>query len=99
MGKKIHELDTVKIARERIAYLFNLARETFRNDPELAVESISVMERIALRFDITLPQEIKRFYCKKCKNPYSGYSKLRLYEGMMEIRCHHCGNIRRIPYK
>ncbi|GGM78732.1 hypothetical protein GCM10007108_16140 [Thermogymnomonas acidicola] len=83
------------IARERIWHMFDLA--SVEDDPALAARYIVIMERLALRMDLTLPKEIKRSYCKVCKWPYRFGTVLRIRRRLLIVHCGHCGDIRRIP--
>ena len=87
------------IAKERIETLHELS---LREKDTMAADSrrhIEIMERIAMRTDITLPQSIKRSYCKKCKNPYGTSTRMRLKGGkILLITCGNCGDRRRFDY-
>lgn len=91
-------LDIQSIAKDRIEYLHGLALRNASSDVRLSQSSIIIMERLALRFDITLSPKIKRSYCKKCKTPYSSDTRIRLKDGLSIITCGKCGDIRRLPY-
>jgi len=96
MRKKINK-DIVYIAERRINYLFNLAVDN-RSEIALCNRYISMAEAIARRMDITLPRDIKRKYCKRCKTLYSVNAHIRLRHRILTVRCGNCGDIRRIPY-
>lgn len=96
--KNNNDLDVRSIALERIAYLHGLALRNASSDSTLSRNSIITMERLALRFDITLSPEIKRSYCKMCKTPYTANTRIRLKSGLSIITCSNCGDIRRLPY-
>lgn len=86
--------DAQRIARERISGLVHMARKHH----EMSTRYLSIAENIAKRMDITLPKEIKRAYCKSCKHPYDGNSRIRVKEGLVTVKCAYCDNVRRIPY-
>lgn len=81
------------IAKERIDLLVDLARHGPK--PE---RYVTIAERIAMRMDITLPAQIKRSYCKKCKCPYDANTRIRIAKGIVTVRCSKCSDLRRIPY-
>ncbi|MHB1708737.1 MAG: ribonuclease P Rpr2/Rpp21/SNM1 subunit family protein [Thermoplasmataceae archaeon] len=87
--------DAERIARERISGLVHMAR----SHHEMSTRYLSIAENIAKRMDITLPKEIKRAYCKSCKHPYDGSSRIRVKEGLVTVKCGYCDDVRRIPYK
>lgn len=93
------EINLHSIALERIDNMHRLALAAVGTDTDLSRDYITIMERISFRFDITLPKAIKRSYCKMCKKPYTSHDSVRLRNGLLEIRCGGCGNIRRIPYR
>ncbi|MEM0157477.1 MAG: ribonuclease P protein component 4 [Thermoplasmataceae archaeon] len=92
------EINLHAIALERIGNMHRMALATVNSNTDLSREYISLMEKISFRLDITLPANIKRSYCKKCKKPYTSSDTVRLKKGLVEIRCSSCGNVRRIPY-
>lgn len=87
------------LALERMHYLFKLAEEKKHTSPELAERYIDIAERIAKRLDISLPKEIKRFYCKRCGRPYGDKTRVRVKKGLCLVTCGNCGDLRRLPYR
>ncbi|MHB1440335.1 MAG: ribonuclease P Rpr2/Rpp21/SNM1 subunit family protein [Cuniculiplasma sp.] len=83
---------TMKTAMRRIKYLHDLSQSDSPVDPSLAIEQ---MERIAIRFDITLPKYIKRSYCKQCRKLYRNNARIRSKNGTLLVTCLNCGCIRR----
>lgn len=88
-----------KIAFERMRILFEQARLKKDTDPELATRYMRLVERIGKRMDLSVPKEIKRFYCKGCGIPYGGNARIRIKKGLCFVTCGQCGEIRRIPYR
>lgn len=99
LEKKLSKNGYKKIAMERIEVLLEESGKNLCDDIESSRRDIELAEAIAKRMDITLPAEIKRSYCKKCKTPYSHKTTVRLKNGISNIKCSHCGNIRRLPYR
>ncbi|MHB8372757.1 MAG: ribonuclease P protein component 4 [Thermoplasmataceae archaeon] len=85
------------IAIGRINRMFIMAVEAQLSDPVLSRRYICIMEKIAMRADITLSSQIKRSYCKRCKNVYPGNNRIRLKNKLVRITCLYCGDIRKIP--
>ncbi len=80
------------VAQKRIDYLYALMNtETVVPKTEI----VKQIEKLSVRFDITLSQNIKRSYCKNCKHPYESNYRLRIKKGMVLITCLNCNNIRR----
>lgn len=87
------------IAYERMHRLFELAHARKDDEPELASKYIRLAERIGKRMDMSVPKEIKRFYCKKCGLPYGEDTRIRVKKGLLIVTCRNCSDIRRIPYR
>lgn len=88
------------IAKERIRILHEMSLKEKETEPGYARIHIGIMERIARRTDITLPQAIKRSYCKKCSTPYGKEARLRLKRGkILLLTCSECGDTRRFDYR
>jgi len=92
---QLSKKDAELIARDRIKSLVELAAASH----EMETRYIALAESIAKRMDITLPQSIKRSYCKKCKHLYDGKSRMRIKKGIVTITCSHCSDVRRLPYR
>lgn len=84
-----------EMALRRIHYLNDLLFTDNDIDKSTIVRQ---MENISIRFDLTLPMEIKRSFCKKCKTPYDEKMTLRCRNSNVVLKCGKCGDIRRIPY-
>jgi ribonuclease P protein subunit RPR2 len=90
-----------KIANERIEILFRLAeREALRGNSTRANRYASLAAKIGMRYNVRLPREFKRRYCRKChvflvpgKN-----CRVRISRGKVTTTCGECGDVRRIPY-
>ncbi|MEM0140032.1 MAG: ribonuclease P [Ferroplasma sp.] len=84
----------VDISKERIKMLFQLACNA--EDIDLSRRYIAIMEKVAMRMNITIERNIKLLYCKKCKSPYKGIG-LKLKNKTITVKCPYCGDIRHIP--
>ncbi|MCS7120535.1 MAG: ribonuclease P protein component 4 [Nitrososphaerota archaeon] len=93
-----------KIALERIATLFHLAREAANDRPELADRYVEIARKIAMRSRVRIPKEYRIFFCKRCKRflvPGVG-SRIRIQprrEPHVVITCKHCDAKRRVPLR
>jgi len=90
-----------KIALERIDILFRLAeREAVAGNSARADRYASLAAKIGMRYNVRLPREFKRRYCRRChaflvpgKN-----CRVRVSRGLVTSTCGVCGDIRRFPY-
>jgi len=96
--------ETRRIALQRIHFLFSLAKEKIREEPELAQRYVEIARRIAMRTRLRLPVEYRRMVCGHCKSfIYAGVNcRVRAQqrrEPHMVITCLVCGKQTRIPLK
>ena len=56
-----------EIASRRILILFENAISNARNNPELSQRQAHISKKIAMRFKIKMPWQIRSSFCKKCK--------------------------------
>ncbi len=88
----------VRTARERISYLIKRAEEYKSKDYELARRYIELARKIAMKYRVRIPRELKAVYCKKCLYPYrDGKFRVRVRKSRVIITCLNCGFVRRIP--
>jgi ribonuclease P protein subunit RPR2 len=92
-----------KIARERIQILFTLAEKEFRKHPERARRYVELARKIGLRYNVRLPKELKRKFCKNCYSllipGISSKIKLDSKKKAVSIICLKCNRIYRYPYR
>lgn len=88
------------IANERINILFNLAEDEFFSHQERSDRYVELALKISTKYNIGIPKEWKRRYCKKCHKflYYGQNSSVRLIDSKINIKCGECGHIMRIPY-
>ena len=87
-----------RIAKERVAYLIGRAEEYKTKDYELARRYVELAKRIAMRYRVRIPKELKMTYCKKCLYPYrEGRFRVRIRKSRVIVTCLNCGYVRRIP--
>jgi ribonuclease P protein subunit RPR2 len=94
MGKK----DVMgQIARERICRLFELAGKEFSEHPERSDRYVQLALKIGKRCNESVPWELKKNYCKKCKSylKEGRNSKIRIEGSILKITCNKCGFTRK----
>ncbi len=91
----------VNIARERIAYLNDLAdRMGASGRLDLAGRYLQLSGKIGMKYNLRQPRGFRLRYCKHCAAYLmSGRNAVvRLKKGVLEVRCLQCGRVRRKPY-
>lgn len=90
-----------KIAKERISILFNLAERELNKHPERSRRYVELARKIGLRYNIRLPKELKRKFCKNCNTLLRpGLTcTVRMEKKMLSIRCSNCKEIYRYKVK
>ncbi|MBI2109938.1 ribonuclease P [Candidatus Woesearchaeota archaeon] len=56
----------IRLAEEHILALFKEAENEFKKHPERSNRYVKLARRIAMKFQIKLPIELKRKFCKHC---------------------------------
>jgi len=96
-------LQRMKIARERIERLFDLAKEELKTNPERSRDYVKLARKIGKRYNVRLTKKQKRSFCKKCNQLLipSRTSKVNIdtKKKIKIIKCMNCGNIYKYPYK
>jgi ribonuclease P protein subunit RPR2 len=89
--------------RERIEKLFSLAGKEFYSHPERSHRYVSLARKIAMRYNIRLPAELKRLYCKKCykylKPSINSRVRTNRVQRAVIVTCMECGHVMRYPYR
>lgn len=90
-----------KIAKERISILFKEAGSAFSKDKKLAHRYVTLARKIAMKYKVRIPRELKRKYCKHCyrflmpgKN-----CRVRNKDGGTVYYCLECKRYMRFPYR
>lgn len=92
----------VRIARERILDLFELARrEATEGDPTLADRYVRLARDVAARYNVRFLPEYRELYCRGCSAYWiEGRSvRTRLHGGRRVRTCLRCGRSRRTALK
>ncbi len=88
------------MAHQRIQRLFELAGHEFKTHPERSNRYVGLARRIAMRYRVRMPQELKRTVCKHC-HAYlvqGVTARTRLQGTHITTTCLSCGKQMRLPY-
>ena len=92
-----------RIARERIQILFNLAEKNLGKHPERSKRYVELARKIGLRYNVRLPKDTKRSFCKNCSSLLipGKTSSIRLDSNRKAIiiKCLRCNKIYRYSYR
>jgi ribonuclease P protein subunit RPR2 len=87
-----------KIAKERIAILFDEARKIVGEDKKLATRYAELARKIGMRYNVRLPSEVKKHICKGCKAYLSPTTaRFSTKNKILRIQCKTCERINRYP--
>ena len=91
----------LKIAKERIEILFNLAEGNLEKHPKRSRRYVELARKIGLRYNIRLPKDTKRGFCKNCNTLlYIGRTAEEIEKklpNIKSIKCLNCGETKKIP--
>jgi ribonuclease P protein subunit RPR2 len=97
--KPKHQKD---IAIERIKRLFSSAEKAFSEKPELSHRYVEIARKISMRYNIPIPKELKRKFCKKCYKYIVPGKNCRVRTNVSKqaviVKCLECGHVMRYPY-
>ena len=88
------------IARDRMGYLFELARrEGAKHNMCYANRYVEIARKLGMRHRISVTREQKHLFCRKCGACLQpGFNaKVRVQSGKVVRHCLDCGAIRRVP--
>jgi len=90
-----------EIALQRIKILFQQAEQAFPKNKVLANRYISLARKMAMKVHASIPQNLKRRFCKHCyKYLVPGVNaRIRTRDGKVIISCFECKKFMRIPIK
>lgn len=91
----------VQIAKRRIRFLFNEAKESLKKNAKLSVKYVKLARRLAMKYRIKLPSELKKRFCKHC-NSYliPGVNcRVRIHKSRVIYYCLNCKHYIRHPIK
>jgi len=90
-----------RVAKARIEELFVQAQEMFSLDPSLSTRYVFLARKLAMRFKVRIPRELKRRFCKHCYTYLvaSKNARVRVQNKKVIILCENCRKFTRIPVK
>ncbi len=100
-NKKLQLTKQRKIARERIAHLFDLAGTKFlEGRKDLANRYVYLARKIAMKVNVKISPVLKRKFCKHCYHfLYPGKNlRVRTKDGKVIYYCLDCKKFMRFPY-
>lgn len=90
------------IAKERIDILFDLADEELKKHPERSRRYVQLARKIGLRYNVRLPETVKKKFCKHCNTllkPSNSKTRLDKTTKTITVFCLSCKKAARHPYK
>jgi ribonuclease P protein subunit RPR2 len=92
-----------EMGAERIERLFSLAEKEFSIHPERSHRYVFLARKIAMRYNIRIPPELRRSYCKKCYKYLKPSINCRVRTNASQraviVTCLECGHVMRHPYR
>lgn len=88
------------IANKRISELFEQAAFQFNKNPDLSDRYVEIARKIAMKYKVRIPKELKRRFCKHChKYIVPGVnSRVRLTKQKVVYYCSNCRRYMRFPH-
>ena len=92
-----------ELVLERIRALFVQAQESFRANPERSRRYVEMALRLSSRYNIRIPPELKRRFCKSC-HAYlvpgaNARARTSPSQRAVTLTCLECGRVSRHPYR
>lgn len=88
------------LAKDRIKKLFFQAELVFEQNPELSTRYVQLARKIAMKFKLRMPRELKRRFCKHCY-AYLVPNKnctVRIRDNKIIYSCFNCKKFMRFGY-
>jgi ribonuclease P protein subunit RPR2 len=103
MPKKLHRKskEVIKTAKERISHLFKEAEKAYSEDSSLSNRYVELARKIAMKYNIRIPKDLKRRFCKHCYTFLMPGKNLRVrnQEGKIVYCCLECKKYMRYPVR
>lgn len=90
-----------KIALDRVKKLFKEADLIYNENPKLSNRYVAMARKIAMKFKISIPSNLKKKYCKHCYfylKPGQN-CRVRIRDNKVIYYCQNCKKFMRFPYK
>ncbi len=90
-----------EIAEERIRILFDEAENVFDAHPERSDRYVEIARTIAMKFNLSMPDELKERFCPDCYAYWRPGKnvRIRIKNGAKVYTCDECGGVTRRPYQ
>jgi len=89
-----------EIALQRIRILFNEAKNAFGKDKKLSNRYVQLARRIAMKYKVKMPSELKKRFCSNCHHylvpPIN--CRVRIRNRKLVYYCADCRHFMRFPY-
>lgn len=91
----------LKIARERIGILLDLAEKELRKHPKRSKRYVQLARKIGMRYNVRMTPQQKRGFCKWCDTVLMPgvTSSQKTVKGVRVVKCEACGKVKRYPFK
>lgn len=92
---------TKKEALEKIKVLFKEAKLQFSKNPSLSNRYVKLARKIAMKYNIRMPREFKRKFCKHCYTYLvpSKNCRVRIHKSRVIYYCNKCKKFMRFVLK
>lgn len=90
-----------RIAHERMEVLFGLAeKEALQGHAARARRYVDLARRLGMRYNVRVPPQFKRRFCKECLAYLvpSLNARVRVGRGRVVVTCLSCGSVQRLPF-
>lgn len=89
-----------QLALGRVRRLITMAQTAAAEDPDLADRYVGLARRIAMRYQVSLPAEIRRRVCRGCDTLLvpGRSARVRIANQRVSVTCLRCGAVKRYPY-
>ncbi|HEX9815908.1 MAG TPA: ribonuclease P [Candidatus Thermoplasmatota archaeon] len=91
------------LAQERMRHLVALAEKAQRGKEATSEikRYVSLARRIGMRYQVSLPQEMRRRICRGCESVLisGNTARHRVTSGRLTVTCLLCGAVKRYPFK
>ena len=90
-----------EVARDRIVRLIELADARQRDRSDLADRYVRLARRIGMRYQVSLPADVRRRVCRGCDGLLvpGRTARVRLTAGRVSITCLRCQTVKRFPVR
>jgi ribonuclease P protein subunit RPR2 len=90
-----------KEALKKIKVLFDEARLQFLRNPSLSNRYVTLARKIAMKFRVKIPRELKRKFCKHCYHYLvpGKNCRVRIYKSKVIYSCFNCKKFMRFMLK